>query len=151
MYHSTDYQSWKKLHALHAMRADILPRITHFWGHFGPKIPHFCRNFEAGIEDRQLIEDEDWGWWLGLGLKIEDQGLRVEEVLRMRIEDGSKITHFCRNSCTFEDISEPSKCPCADILSFFPALIIHTLMPLSVLTLHTIISLGEFLLFRICH
>ena len=46
---------------LRAMRADILPRITHFWGHFGPKIPHFCRDFEAGIEDRQFkIEDEDW-------------------------------------------------------------------------------------------
>ena len=51
----------------------------------------------------------------------------IEEVLRMRIEDGSKITHFCRDflckkSRTFEDISEHSKCPRADILSFFPAL-----------------------------
>ena len=28
-------------------------------------------------------------------MKIEDQGLRIEEVLRMRIEDGPKIPHFC--------------------------------------------------------
>ena len=27
---ATVLQSWKKLHALHAMRVDILPRITHF-------------------------------------------------------------------------------------------------------------------------
>ena len=30
-------------------------------------------------------------------MKIEDQGLRIKEVLRMRIEDGLKITHFCRD------------------------------------------------------
>ena len=60
-------------------------------------------------------------------MRIEDQGLRIEEVLRMRIEDGTNITHFCRDffgrkSRTFEDISEPSECPRVDILSFFPAL-----------------------------
>ena len=54
-------------------------------------------------------------------IRIEDSGLR------MRIEDGPKITHFCRDffgrkSRTFEDISEPSNCPRVDILSFFPAL-----------------------------
>ena len=147
-------QRWKKLHALHAMRADILPRITHFWGHFAPKIPHFCRNFGAGIEDRQFkIEGEDWGWglrkywgwWLGLGLRIEDQGLRIEEVLRMRIEDGPKITHFCRDflcgkSRTFEDISEPWKCPRADILSFFPVLV----------SLHFSVSLFRRVTFWLC-
>ena len=59
------------------------------------------------------------------GLMIEDKKLMIEEVLR--IEDGPEITHFCRDffcrkSPTFEDISEPSKCPHADISSFFPAL-----------------------------
>ena len=43
-------------------------------------------------------------------------------------EDGPKIPHFCREffcriSRTFENISEPSKCPRVDILSFFPALV----------------------------
>ena len=32
------------------------------------------------------------------------------------------VIFFGRKSRTFEDISELSKCPCADILRFFPAL-----------------------------
>ena len=34
------------------------------------------------------------------------------------------MVSICRKSRTFEDISEASKCPRADILSFFPALIL---------------------------
>ena len=80
-----DIQSWIKLHALHAMRADILPRITHFWGHFGPKIPHFCRDFEAGIEERQFkIEEEDENWGLRMRMMIEEV-LRM--IIRIRIEN----------------------------------------------------------------
>ena len=28
---------------------------------------------------------------------IEDQELRIEEILSMRVEDGSKIMHFCHD------------------------------------------------------
>ena len=42
------------------MRADIFPESRTF--DFGPKIPHFCRDFGAGIEERQFkIEDADCG------------------------------------------------------------------------------------------
>ena len=36
-------------------------------------------------------------------IRIEDQGLRIEEVLTMRIEDGPKITHFCRDFFSLEN------------------------------------------------
>ena len=42
----------------------------------------------------------------------------------MRIENEDFFgVSICRKSHTFEDISEASKCPHADILSFFPALL----------------------------
>ena len=60
--------------------------------------------------------------------------MSIEEVLRIRIEDQGlriyrSVVHLflvslCRKSRTFEDISEPSKCPRVDILSFFPALFV---------------------------
>ena len=126
------------------MRADILPRIPHFCRDFGAEIKdgHSRLRMRMSIEDehwgwalRISIEDEHWGWglrkywgwWLGLGLKIEDQGSRIEdwgsrieEVLRMGLRSRTFVViFFGRKSRNFEDISEPSKCPRVDNLSFF--------------------------------
>ena len=74
---------------------------------------------------------EDWGLRIDEGLRmmirirIEEQGLRMEEVLRMGLRSRTFVAiFFGQKSHTFEDISDPSKCPRVDILSFLPALII---------------------------
>ena len=64
----------EKLQAVQMALADILSKITLFWGHFEPNILYFW----ARMEEEELTMD-NWGWIKGiLGRRMVNWGFSIE-------------------------------------------------------------------------
>ena len=110
-------QTWKKLQVVQAALADILSKITLFWGHFELKIPHFWPKTEEEVlktENWGLIK-ENWGLWWRIGdwefrnkgeeFWIEDKQSKFEDFTMLPSHLIQTIfTFLCRESRYFEDV-----------------------------------------------
>ena len=129
-------QTWKKLQAVQAALADILSKITLFWGHFELKTPHFLLKIEE-----EVLNMEDWGsikekW----GCMMENWGLRIQKWGWRVVDWGKtiKIWGFYHATPTFNTNNfglplsqitlfwghfKTLNLPLEDILQIFPGLI----------------------------